>query len=294
MKNTINYYYNLTLKNIHQKNDAYYLNINNQQYIFMPYYGEINKLNNIYNFLINYNIYCHEIIYNRENHIITIFNEKPYILLKIYYNNLNLINMNDIISYKILIETDKICNWRLLWCQKLDYYEYQLREFGKKYPLIRDSFSYYNGLCETAISLLNNVNLDKVNLYLNHQRIYKNMNLVDFFNPLNLIIDVKVRDICEYFKIKFFENEYIIDEVKNYLYLSKLNNSEIMLFFIRLIYPSYYFDLYDNIIQEKIKEEKINIYINKINNYEIFLKNIYNIINNNYYKLPEIEWIIKM
>ena len=120
------------------------------------------------------------------------------------------------------------------------------------------------------------------------------MNLVDFFNPLNLIIDVKVRDICEYFKIKFFENEYIIDEVKNYLYLSKLNNSEIMLFFIRLIYPSYYFDLYDNIIQEKIKEEKINIYINKINNYEIFLKNIYNIINNNYYKLPEIEWIIKM
>ena len=294
MKNTINYYYNLIPNNIHQIDDIYNLYINDKLYIFMPYYGNINNLNTIYNYLISMNIYCHEIIYNKQNSIITFINEKPYILLKVYYNDLTQINIQNILSYNLLIETDKSCNWYNLWCQKLDYYEYQLSEFGKKYPLIRDSFSYYNGLCETAISLLNNLDLKKSPLYINHQRITKNMNLVDFYNPLNLVMDIRIRDICEYFKIKFFENENIIEEVNNYLYTSKLNYTEMALFFIRLLYPSYYFDTYDNIIQGKIKEDKINKYIEKIPNYEQFLKKIYFIINNNFYQLPEIEWIIKM
>lgn len=292
MKNTINYYYNLIPNNIHQIDDTYQLNINNKLYIFMPFYGNINNLNIIYNYLINLNIYCHEIIHNKENNIITILNDKPYVLLKVYYNDINQINIQNILSYNLLIETDKPCNWYELWCQKLDYYEYQIREFGKKYPLIRDSFSYYNGLCETAISLLNNIDLKKNNLYINHQRITKNMNMIDFYNPLNLVIDIKIRDICEYFKTKFFENENIIEEVSNYLYISKLSYNETLLFYIRLLYPSYYFDTYDNIIQEKIKEDKLNKYINKANNYEIFLKKVYLIINK-YYKLPEIEWITK-
>lgn len=294
MKNTINYYYNLIPSNIHQIDDTYQLNINNTLYIFSPYYGNINNLNYIYNYLISLNIYCHEIIYNKQNSIITPLNEKNYILLKVYYNDPTKINIQNILSYNILIKTDKICNWYELWCQKLDYYEYQLREFGKKYPIIRDSFSYYNGLCETAISLLNNIDFKKIPLYLNHQRITKNMNLVDFYNPLNLVMDIKIRDICEYFKIKFFDDENILEEVNNYLYTSKLNYNEIFLFFIRLLYPSYYFDTYDNIIQGKYKEDKLNKYIEKIPNYELFLKKIYFIINNNFYQLPEIEWIIKM
>ena len=294
MKNTINYYYNLIPSNIHQIDDTYNLYINNKLYIFMPFYGNINNLNIIYNYLISLNIYCHEIIYNKQNNIITPLNDKSYILLKVYYNDLNHINIQNILSYNILIERNKTCNWYDLWCKKLDYYEYQIREFGKKYPLIRDSFSYYDGLCETAISLLNNINLKNINLYINHQRITKNMNLIDFYNPLYLIMDIKVRDICEYFKIKFFENENILEEVNNYLYISKLSYNEIVLFYIRLIYPSYYFDTYDKIIQGKIKEEKLKKYIDKINNYELFLKKVYLIINNNYYKLPEIEWIIKM
>lgn len=292
MKNTINYYYNLIPTDIHQKEDIYTLNINNIKYLFMPFYGNINTLNIIYNYLINLNIYCHEIVYNKENNVITFINEKPYILLKVHYNNTQQINIQNILSYNILIETDKKCNWYNLWCEKLDYYEYQIREFGKKYPLIRDSFSYYNGLCETAISLLSRLKINQVNMYINHQRINKNMTLIEFYNPLNMVIDVRIRDICEYFKIKFFEGNNILKEINNYLFQAKLNYNEMYLFYIRLIYPSYYFDLYDKIMEGKEKEEKLNQYIDKVNEYEIFLKDVYLIINK-YYKIPDIEWIIK-
>ena len=293
MKNIINYYYQLIPEKIKQKNEYYTFNIDNTIYIFMPYYNNINLLKTIYEYLIRLNVYCHEIINNKDNNVITINNNKPYILLKVHYNVSRNINIQNILSYNILINEEKKCNWKELWCNKLDYYEYQIREFGKKYPLLKESFSYYNGLTETAICLLNYQEEGKTYNYINHQRILKNMNYIDFYNPLNLVIDVKTRDISEYFKIKFFEKENIIDEIKNYLYINKLSYNEILLFFTRLIYPSYYFDTYDEIIQGVTKEEKLNQYISKIKEYELFLKQVYIIINR-YYKLPEIEWIIKM
>lgn len=291
MKNNIFYYYGLISDNIHQNGQTYLIESNHYNYIFMPYYKNINELYMIYKYLIELNIYCHEIINNKNNEVLTIINEKPYILLKIHYNNHQIINLQNIIMYNIYMKKEDKCHWYYLWCQKLDYYEYQVRDYGKKYPLIRDSFSYFDGLCETAISLLNTINV-QLKLYLNHQRITKNMNFIDFYNPLNLIIDCRVRDACEYFKIQFFEDNIQINDVTNYLFKSNLSFEEIFLFYIRLLYPSYYFDAYDNIIQGNINEEKLNTYINKIDEFELFLKNIYKLINK-YYKLPEIEWIIK-
>ena len=293
MKNTINYYYNIIPITIHQKDEIYKIDTNYYQYILMPYYGNINNLNIIYNFLLSHNIYCHEIINNKENSIITIINNKNYILLKIHYNNKSIININNILSYNFQIQINQKCNWYRLWCQKLDYYEYQIREYGKKYPIIRESFSYYNGLCETAISLLSNIKIDNINMYINHQRISKNMTQLEFYNPLNLIIDTKVRDISDFIKIKFFKGDNSLEDIKKYIKMSNLNYNEVLLFYIRLIYPSYYFDTYDEIIQGKAKEDKLLNYINQSNKYEIFLKEVY-ILLNNYYKLPEIEWIKKV
>ena len=70
----------------------------------------------------------------------------------------------------------------------------------------------------------------------------------------------------------------------------QFDDNEIILFLARLLYPSYYFDMYDKIIQEKIREEKINYYVKKNISYEIFLKQIYNYLKQ-IYKLPQIEWL---
>lgn len=291
MKNTINYYYNLVTNDIHQKNDIYRFSINLENYILMPFYGDINTLYNIYTYLIRLNIYCHEIIYNKDNNIITPINDKPYVLLKIHIKD-TLIKLENIYSYNIFIKSDKKCNWYNLWCEKLDYYEYQVNQYGKKYPLIRESFGYYNGMCETAISLLKTVDISKTNMYINHRRINKNINSIDFYNPLNMIIDVKIRDVCEYFKKEFFDGKNVLNDLNNYLLISHLSYEETILIFVRLIYPSYYFDLYDEIIQGKQSEDKLHYYIDKTDNYEQFLYQVYLTLNK-FYKIPEIEWIIK-
>ncbi len=293
MKNTIIYYYNLVPSTIQQKDNIYYIKIDNKNYIFMPYENNINDLLTIYNYLLNIKLYCHELIYNLENNLITMYKNQQYILIKINYNSHKLIDIEDINQYNIYIDNQKKCNWNKLWSIKIDYYEIQLREFGKKYPLIRDSFSYYNGLCETAIILTSSLKDNNINMYLSHKRINPKMTLDNFYNPLNLTIDVRVRDISEYFKNKFFYRGLKIDEVQYYLFQSKLNYYEIVLLFARLLYPTYYFDVYDEIIQGKTKEDKLYNYINKTKTYEKFLRQVYFLLNK-YYKIPEIEWIIKM
>lgn len=118
------------------------------------------------------------------------------------------------------------------------------------------------------------------------------MKELEFYNPLNLVIDSKVRDVSEYFKNKFYEENLNLNEIDNYIKISKLTYEEIMLFYIRLLYPSYYFDTYDEIIKGNLKEEKLLLYINKNQEFEQFLKDVYIIINN-YYRVPDIEWITK-
>lgn len=160
-------------------------------------------------------------------------------------------------------------NWKELWEEKLDYYEFQMSELGLKYKKLRESFSYYSGLCECAIALLNYSNA--VNMYMTHNR--------------GIVVDSITRDIGEYIKYEFFyrDNEISIDNIY-------LTNDEYILLMARLLYPSYYFDIYDNIIQEKINESEIDKVIKKNSSYELFLKKTYLYIKQRS-NIPMINWL---
>ena len=49
-------------------------------------------------------------------------------------------------------------DWGNLWSSKVDYLEYQMSELGKNFPTLLNSFSYYVGLAENAISYVNSLN----------------------------------------------------------------------------------------------------------------------------------------
>ena len=80
---------------------------------------------------------------------------------------------------------------------------------------------------------------------------------------------------------------------KKYLYLKKyvLDNYEANMLYARLLYPSYYFDKYESIIEDKEDEDDLLDIINKINEYELFIKDIYIILSKNY-KIEKVEWLI--
>lgn len=290
MKNLIKYYYDLLIYEYKKKDDKFLFTINNIEYEFVTFLGNPNTLIEIYNLLISNNIYCHEILVNKDNSIITYYENKMYLLLKKNNNKNDLIILNDIINYDRFIKIEENINWKNLWQEKIDYYEYQINQLGIKYKILRESFGYYVGLCENAIALLNYINEKKIKKHITHRRIEVDQKKGNFHNPLNIIVDNITRDIAEYIKINIINGKIDDNIILNYLYYINLDQNEYILLFARLLYPSYYFDEYDKIIQDIIPEEKINLIIKKNTHYEMFLKNVYEIIKMKC-NFPQIEWL---
>ena len=274
MKNGLLYYYSLNVENIIQKNNIYKFDINTTKYLLIKIdlpEKEILQIYQLQKDIIN-NDY-HQIIINNQNKIVTNIENKYYILFK--YNKKNKpIYLNDLIINNILIDKTKYelldrTNWSYLWSQKIDYFEYQIEQFSDKYPIIKESLPYYIGLTENAIQYTSMI--DDKNITLSHKRITNDTNEVYFYNPLNLIIDYKVRDVAEYFKSKFINSYLSIEEVIYYIdYI--LKPDQLITFFTRMLYPSFYFDLYEDILEGKTKEKELLKVIRKTNDYEKFLK----------------------
>ena len=291
MKNTINYYYNLNINTIHQKEKNYYFKVDNKNYLLLKC-SNIEELDDIYrlNMYLSQILPVHRIVLNVNNEVITKINDNNYLLLELFSNN-NKINLNNIIelsNIRIPFSVDKLKrnDWYNLWIKKVDYFEYQLSQIGKKYPLIRESFNYYIGLAENAIILVNNIDFNNIPLGLSHRRI-TNM-FFNLYNPLNIVIDARIRDVCEYFKFCFFNNIDISMELELFLSYNSFDINEAKLFLARMFFPTYYFDLYEKIIDNEIDEREIKKITIKADNYEKILKQIYYHFKNNQLN---IEWL---
>lgn len=300
MKNIINYFYNLNVLELYDISNGVYFNINNNSYIFMKYDRSINEVKSIYSLykeLKGRNISINDIVLNRENQIISFVNNIPYILIKDNTKNGN-IDINDLLYVQnntLNIKNDKIIcrnDWIKLWSLKLDYYDNNFSRLTNEYPLLRESIDFYIGLGENAVSYLvyNPINDNK--MVLSHRRI--DFSSFSFYNPINFILDNRVRDFSEYIKNMFFNGNISFDEFSRYIDYMNFNREEYILLISRLLFPTYYFDLFDSIINKEIDEDKIKNVLNKKNDYVLFLKNtFYYIIYTKKISLPYIEWIIR-
>lgn len=289
MKNVINYYYNLYPQNIYQKEEKYYFYIDKIKYYFVKYTSDIKKANETYALnlkMLQMHIYVHSIIINKDEQIITYIKNEPYILMQINTPEYQ-ITIQDIINFsQIKIETNTL-NWNEIWSIKNDYLEYEINMLGQNHKLIRESFSYYIGLAETAITLAGE-NKEYCTLTYSHYRMSQNS--LDFYNPLNIKYDTKVRDAAEYFKTKFFNNYDITNELQTYFNTQKLSIYEYKMFFSRMMYPAYYFDVYEKIIENKKEDKTLLPIIKKNKEYETLLQKIY-FYYKSFLKINQIEWL---
>lgn len=298
MKNAIMYYYNLIPNNIRLTSKYTKFNVDNNNFVLElveRHPDEIQELYELSTYLLQLNVPCHQIIPNVSNQIITIINNQPYVLMKITVNSDQLINENDIVLFSNLLVDKRNYqrlqrnNWSQLWTTKIDYLEYQVSQFGKKYSIIRDSFSYHIGIAENALQFYKTINNDTT-LCIAHRRIKKDCTMYDLYNPLEFIIDTRVRDYCEYFKQIYFYNNIDGDIVKSYLYNNSLTEDEIKLFFCRMLFPTIYFDLYEDIVIDGEEEKELVPIITKVNNYENLLKDLYMLLEQ-YIRIDFIEWL---
>ena len=296
MNNFIEYFYGIKVDKIVYEKNSY-------SFIYNRYFYKLYVFDNSSNtdFLINVNkkmlgnTLVSEIIKNRNGEVLSIYNNIGYILMRIYVNVNKGISLKEVVSLSNSLYKDKLMiNWGNLWERKMDYLEDLINENGKKYPLIVDSFNYFVGLAENAISYYNTILIDENYKFgISHRKIKIDDTIEELYNPLNIIFDYKVRDVAEYMKISFFNgNKNALNEFIWYLNNNYLSIMEAKLLIARLLYPSFYFDMYEDIMIDE-KEEKIitNILI-KIDEYEIYVAKLIEMISSKY-GVDDILWLKK-
>lgn len=284
MKNILEFFYQIVLND--EINQQGYFFYNNNLFELKEYkrsQEEIKGLVILNNYMLINNIKINRIILNINNEPLSFYNNKYYVLLKIDYRNVYNNCYNSYRSPNIKeLDSLKRNNWSLLWSVKVDYIEYQVSHLIHKYPILYKTVNYYIGLSENAIMAFNMLNVHE-ELYISHRR------LNDVFDPTELVIDYKVRDISEYIKNTFFYKEDSYDEIINYIRTLRLEKMDYMLLYIRLLFPSYYFDMYYEILNGR-PEEDILLITSKALLYEKMLKDIYNIFKT-YVNIINISWL---
>ena len=281
----INYYYNLYPININNIDNKYMFYVDSEKYYFVPYDRSIEELDELVELnkeMLSNNSLVHEIIFNKFDKVLNNYNGKNYILLRTYVNNDKKVEIIDIINMLNegnIVNTNKMIsriNWAKLWESKVDFFEYQITQVIKKYPIIYSIIDYYIGLSENAILYLKDISpsyIGEICYGVCHKRIGVNSTLFDLYNPLNLIIDYKVRDFSEYIKSAFFNNnnvEIIVNILFNNYYFDKFNLS---LLISRLLFPSYFYDLFEKIMLGENESIILKI-TKKSSNYEDFINKL--------------------
>ena len=207
---------------------------------------------------------CYKPIYNNSHKYITKYSSYFFVifLIKNYIFNPSFLFQPLVISDKFYLE------WRDDWIQKSDYILSFYSSIKGKYSLIDESIHYYLGLLDYCIYLLNNY----IGYYDYGCVQHKRFSLKKYFNPVYFKIDVKERDFADYLKYLFFSNQYKKIHISELISCGK-NYFNYNLVFIRLIFPDYYFDVFDNIILGKDSSSLYNI-IYKQNSYLDYIQMI--------------------
>lgn len=292
MEEFIKYFYNINIEKKSEKDNRVILKSKYKKYQLINYEKDPNKLYKKYIVLKNNGICCHDIILNKNGNILSNYDSKNYLLLRENITAIQVITENEILSSNLILNYKEDLNVSDKWQLKNDYYEEEINKVYKENKFIKESFDYYLGLGELSISILNYINYNNIMYYMQHDRLNVDETLVEFYNPINIVIDNRVRDIALYIKSNFFENSISLDKIKKIINLVNLNSDEAIFLIARLVYPDYYYDICDSIINENYNSYKLINCIKKSSTYEELIKDIYNYLYK-IYNLPKIEFLFK-
>ena len=305
MKEQINYYYGMNIEEVEDWGKVYHFTYQDSLFYFVPFKRSEKELNDILKIcqeLSLKNIFCHEIIVNRFHKYLTNVYQENYILLRIVttpdleYDIFDMLKINQ----QLVLKQDNLKlyhnEWALMWSKKIDYFEYQVHELGKDKPFLLDTFSYYVGLAENAIAYLN-VTISKYHplesdkVVLSHKRVTYPNYALNYLNPLSFIFDLEVRDMAEYLKSSFFKGENSLNILESILKMRNYSLYSLNMLYARLLYPTYYFDIYEKIMNDQEKENALDIIVDKALDYEKFLKDSWYLLSK-YGPIERIEWIL--
>ena len=294
MKILLMYNYNMYEPTIYRVDNQTYIKHKQKRYLLYEVQSE-EELNELYILLNKYfpknNLY--KIVKTKSNALFVQYYNKKLVLIEIMKQGVDRENQLKEMLELPSVEYSKYnldrSNWYYLWSKKNDFTEYQYTYQKGKSKILDESIDYYMGMAETAISylkIMQDENINTQNLYLSHKRI----ELKELYNPLNIVVDYKERDISEYLKYLFYneqENNININEIINIVQNYNLQPERI---YARLIYPTYFFDVCEKFDTEKNFENDLKKIIYNADKYEQYLKIIYNEFSKKF-SIKKIDWL---
>lgn len=289
MRNVLWYYYQIRCEDVKETNEEFVIFNKDGEFVFKELKIPLDVLKQVVETLYYRQVPSYMVILNRNGEILTDFNKKNYILLK--KKKLLTDNFVDLTCVDIKRDTNNIGD---IWSKKIDYYMLQLKEFGNNKEILINSFNYYVGMAENAIGIANRINEDNNEFIyvIQHTRVKYPLSVNEYYDPTNMIIDLRIRDLSEYIKAKFFKDTISINEIDAIVKKYDLTEMEINMLYARLFYPTYYFDLFEDMVIDEEDEERIFHFLEKRQNYENLLASFYNFYKNRY-NIFEVEWIKK-
>ena len=268
MKEFIEYNYDLRCDDLAILNNLLYFKHLDKFYIISNFNRDEVEFEKVLNYLISNNLKSLKVVMNKKGSYISEFNGKKYVVMESDCEN-------EIIDFPICI--GGLINENNYWNEIWENRVVQLEKHKSELSLNKDIFyilNYYIGLIEICIynyNLLIRKYGQKNGLSIQHNRIEFPMYSFSYYNPVNYLFDFEFRDFAEYLKMRFFYSDCSTDEAISVIDNYNFDNFSINMFFVRLIYPTYFLELYDMQNKNNVYSDLFYDLLKKSSQYENFI-----------------------
>lgn len=268
MKEFIEYNYDLRFDDLAILNNLLYFKHLDKFYIISNFNRDEVEFEKVLNYLISNNLKSLKVVMNKKGSYISEFNGKKYVLMESDCEN-------EIIDFPICI--GGLINENNYWNEIWENRVVQLEKHKSELSLNKDIFyilNYYIGLIEICIynyNLLIRKYGQKNGLSIQHNRIEFPIYSFSYYNPVNYLFDFEFRDFAEYLKMRFFYSDFSTDEAISVIDNYNFDNFSINMFFVRLIYPTYFLELYDMQNKNNVYSDLFYDLLKKSSQYENFI-----------------------
>ena len=297
MKHLIEYLYKVEVDRVVSYKNNYIIKTSNK-FLYLFQVDNKVRINYMIDVISNINMssfFCYRFLKNIYNDYYFLYDGKEYIIVELERDYNSSIDIDEMISF---YESSSFLNknlnfklnWDILWENKIDYLHLHINNNILNNNGKCAYFYYYIGVAENTLLYVKNLkNTEQLSyrdkLVFCHRRVKYPCKKIDFFNPTDFNIDLEVRDIAEYIKSQFYENEEYLIDLEYYLKVRKLTEFSASLLYARLIFPSIFFDYYEFSEKCEVLYEKFDI-----NKFEMFAKKTYELINS-YVEIDKIPWL---
>ena len=268
MKEFIEYNYDLRCDDLAILNNLLYFKHLDKFYIISNFNRDEVEFEKVLNYLISNNLKSLKVVMNKKGSYISEFNGEKYVVMESDCEN-------EIIDFPICI--GGLINENNYWNEIWENRVVQLEKHKSELSLNKDIFyilNYYIGLIEICIynyNLLIRKYGQKNGLSIQHNRIEFPMYSFSHYNPVNYLFDFEFRDFAEYLKMRFFYSDFSTDEAISVIDNYNFDNFSINMFFVRLIYPTYFLELYDMQNKNNVYSDLFYDLLKKSSQYENFI-----------------------